>query len=430
MYSIKIVLALVLSLHIYPLFAQSITFFSPDPSPDSYLVFPIQIGERHTVPSKILGETRMCSIYLPESYHKNPQYAYPVLYIMDGDYNFHHITGVVEQLSSISKRIPELIVVGISDKGHQSYVKNTTPLDKTNNPEGQSEKFLKFIEKELKLYIESHYRTNSYDLLFGHSLGGLFTINTLLNSPKAFEAYIAVSPSLWWDNYSIEKKVEDFYKKYDNLNKTLFLTLGNEKGMGVYGFYNQLDKGKFADEYLKNKPLGLDYTFKVYPDENHNTVGLVSVNQGLKTIFSTYELSDYTEFKSLDQIQKRIKTLEDKYGKELMLPSTEIAHWVCILSESEQNTLGRTFPHLKPEIQHQRGLLQQKNKDVKNAILTLEKLVKSNPNTPEFMVSLAKVYLENKEEGKAKEMFHKAYDLAIKLESREWYLNELESYLK
>ncbi len=35
--------------------------------------------------------------------------------------------------------------------------------------------------------------------LFGHSLGGLFVLQTLFAEPGAFASYVAVSPSVWWD---------------------------------------------------------------------------------------------------------------------------------------------------------------------------------------------------------------------------------------
>lgn len=40
---------------------------------------------------------------------------------------------------------------------------------------------------------------NGISTLFGSSLGGLFTLYALLERPEAFNAYIAVSPAIWWD---------------------------------------------------------------------------------------------------------------------------------------------------------------------------------------------------------------------------------------
>ena len=51
------------------------------------------------------------------------------------------------------------------------------------------------------------------------------------------------------------------------------------------GFVDQLDIGEFSDTYLKETPLGLDYKFKQYPEENHNSVGLITLSDALKWRF-------------------------------------------------------------------------------------------------------------------------------------------------
>ena len=396
----------------YSIYAQSIT-----------------IGEKFSLDSKVLSEERHYNVYLPPSYFKNPEYSYPVLYVMDGDYNFHHITGVVEQMSLIGEKIPELIVVGISDKGHKAYVKNTTPFDTISNKDGQAELFFKFIHQELKPLINHKFRTIDYDILFGHSLGGLFTIQTLLNHPKAFTAYIAVSPSLWWDNYSLEDRVEGFYEKHENLGVKLFLSLGDEKGMGVYGFYNQLDIGNFADEYLKNTPLGLEYTFKVYPNENHNSVGLVSVKDALHAFFGTYSTVKNVELSTKEEYMLFFDTLDDNY-KKLKFPNTFISKMVEVLKEEDIKQLVHTHPFIKHMVNHQLGLKYFKNKDNKQALQYLNKLVIAQPKSPEYLVSLAKVYDTDHQKEKASETYKKAYMLAKTLKCRNWYLNELKSYIK
>ena len=79
----------------------------------------INIGERKMIASKVLQEERAFQVYLPASYFYSEKGSFPVIYIMDGDYNFHYETGLIELLSSISERIPEVIVVGISDNGSE-----------------------------------------------------------------------------------------------------------------------------------------------------------------------------------------------------------------------------------------------------------------------------------------------------------------------
>ena len=59
----------------------------------------IVIGEKVTIQSKVLGEERIMIVYLPASYDITDM-EYPVMYLLDGGYHFHHTTGIVQFLSS------------------------------------------------------------------------------------------------------------------------------------------------------------------------------------------------------------------------------------------------------------------------------------------------------------------------------------------
>ena len=62
-----------------------------------------------------------------------------------------------------------------------------------------ADKFRAFIRSEVIPYVENHYRTAPFRILAGHSVGGLFAIDTLARQPDLVHVYLAVSPSLWWD---------------------------------------------------------------------------------------------------------------------------------------------------------------------------------------------------------------------------------------
>jgi predicted alpha/beta superfamily hydrolase len=54
---------------------------------------------------------------------------------------------------------------------------------------------LAFLEKELIPEIDREFRTNSFSMLFGHSLGGLLVSHAYLQAESAFNAFIAIDPS-------------------------------------------------------------------------------------------------------------------------------------------------------------------------------------------------------------------------------------------
>lgn len=399
----------------------------------------ITIGKRFEIQSEILSETRYYNLYLPPGYGTLAAARYPVVYLMDGDYNFHHTSGLVEQLSLISERIPEMIVVGIADNGHASYVKNCTPHHPESNPTGQSAEFLKFITNELQPEISANWPAASYDILIGHSLGGLFTINALLSQPDAFNAYIAISPSLWWNDYTTEKLVPPFFEKHDNIQRFLFLSLGNEKGMGVLGFQNQLDIQTFADQYYKNPPLGLNYTFKQYPAENHNSVGLITVKDALNTLFRDYDLPAITldslsSFSAYETLmapyirmfssgfrfpERQLRTLINSFHQKA---PAELAVMESRLKEKYPASLMDFYRHL--------GSRYVKSGNVEEGLAILKKNCEMHPTSPEALSSLGDTYLGIKVRTEARTAYMKALTLAEKQQSRGWYLNQLRANLQ
>ncbi|RLC31074.1 hypothetical protein DRH13_03540, partial [Candidatus Woesebacteria bacterium] len=152
----------------------------------------VVIGQSLTMTSKILkGEVRVL-ISVPEGYNAGST-NYPVLYDM-GSFNFTYDCGTVEMLAN-QIYIPNMIVVGVP--GIQGgYV--PTPFEERGEEPAAADLSVKFLREELIPFVEKNYRTNSFRILHGHSVGGLFTMYTLFNYPDLFTAYIAGSP--WFQN--------------------------------------------------------------------------------------------------------------------------------------------------------------------------------------------------------------------------------------
>ena len=67
--------------------------------------------EERTLFSTIRGREYHLSVALPDSYKTSTQ-AYPVIYVLDGDYNFGVAAGLT-RFSNWFRNVPELIIVGI-----------------------------------------------------------------------------------------------------------------------------------------------------------------------------------------------------------------------------------------------------------------------------------------------------------------------------
>jgi predicted alpha/beta superfamily hydrolase len=251
------------------------------------LASPVSIGERVKLNSLHLNEEREIQILLPESYQSNTDATYPVIYLIDGDYTFHGLSGMLDFLANKAQLIPDVILVGIADKGTDIYRQYMTPAGLTapfkKEDAGKAELFLTFLEKELKPYINSHYRAANNSILVGHSMGGLFVLNALLESPNAFDNFVSMSPSVWLNDHAIMAKAKSFIGKSKHKPTSLYLSLGDETRSGLYGILQLLDETQ-----AKN----INWQFSHYPDENHNSVGLVALRADLKQIFNGWRISD------------------------------------------------------------------------------------------------------------------------------------------
>lgn len=192
---------------------------------------PIVIGRSYALPSSVMGQTREINVWLPPGYETSGQ-TYPVLYLLDGgqDQDFHHISGIA-QLGTIVGTTRDVIVVGIASVDRRNEL--ALPTD---NPEliaryptqGQSDRFRRFVSDEVMPFIEGRFRTSGEAALMGESLAGLFVVETFLKEPQMFDAYVAVSPSLWWDGGQLARQSGAHLRDHSNDPRTLILTLGDE----------------------------------------------------------------------------------------------------------------------------------------------------------------------------------------------------------
>lgn len=250
----------------------------------------ITIGQKFKIFSYILGEEREYYLYLPDSYGSNNK-KYPVIYSLDAEKNFIVPVSIQKMLGSgKGKKMPESIIVGIVNTDRARDLTPSFITDKHHDQDifktsGGSEKFTKFIMEELKSHIDSLYLTSDLNTILGHSLGGLFVINTLVHHPDYFDNYIALEPSLWWDKKKVSNEASDIFDKSDYTNKYLFIALAGDK--------ENKEKDKqysaildFATNIL---PLaasrGLSAKWKCYDNENHGGVIIPGTYDAFNYIF-------------------------------------------------------------------------------------------------------------------------------------------------
>ncbi len=285
--------------------------------------------QKLTVHSSILNEDRVVWVRTPRSYDQDKG-PLPVLYLTDGPDHINEIGSTIDFLVR-NNRMPPLIVVGIANTDRTrdltpSHSDAKDPDGKVSNPtSGGGDHFIDFIQNELMPEIDRRYRTAPYRVFAGHSLGGLLAIHILITRPDLFQAYIAVSPSLWWNNQSTLHQAQDFFASHPELNKTLFLSLGNEDNSQVpmRRSFEELQKT------LKNKtPKGFHWNSELYPDEDHGSTVLRAHYAGLRTVFADWQMprdpKDGMPVGGFSGLEKHYRELSARYGFQVPLPENAL----------------------------------------------------------------------------------------------------------
>ena len=332
--------------------------------------------------SDALDEVRNVSIYLPENYDLTTQ-KYPVLYLLDGNTHFQHAIGAVDFLSNMGI-MPQLIIVAIQNVDRN---RDFSPTHEARIPtSGGAEKFLEFVSDELITYISQNYRASNYKIIMGHSFGGTFVTYSLLTKPNLFDAYIAISPYIHYDDNYLVKEARTALKPNYNNHKYFYMSVGNEPA-----YFSALEE--FSSLIKEKSSKSIDFEYSKWNNENHATIPYLSLYNGLKFIFSDWQLpliSWQLALISLDQgmlaIDEHYKNTSAKYNIKLKTP------------ENIMNTLGYRY---------------MQKKDFKNAIKIFSENVKRYPKSPNVYDSLGEAYETNNQLKLAKKNYQKAYDLGI-----------------
>ncbi|MCX8533850.1 alpha/beta hydrolase [Chryseobacterium luquanense] len=266
-------------------FAAILFTFQFTVSAQNGTVKPLTIGEIRTLKSEILKEERALNIYLPQNFDKTK--SYPIIYLLDGSINedFIHVTGLVQFFNQMYS-MPETIVVGIANvdrKRDFTFHTDLKDLQKDYPTTGHSDKFINFLEKELKPYIENQFKTTD-TYLFGQSLGGLLATEILLKKPEMFNNYFIISPSLWWDDESLLKLAPQLLAKSNDTRKFVYISVGKGEHKVMVK-----DAEDLYDILKKSNKKNWKIEYKMMETDNHATILHRSLYEGLVKLFPYQE---------------------------------------------------------------------------------------------------------------------------------------------
>lgn len=224
----------------------------------------LSIGETWTVDSVALGETRRINVYIPAGVPAGT--ALPVMYMPDGGMleDFLHVAGLL-QVGAGNGTTRPFLLVGIENTQRRRDLTGPTESarDRSIAPQvGGSQAFRKFVRTELMPEVAKRYRITAETAIVGESLAGLFVVETLALEPDLFGTYIAIDPSLWWNDGRLVKRLAANPPRPAG-RKVLFIAVSRDGAPSV---------DHAALEAAFGKVPGLDFRYEEWPGESHATI--------------------------------------------------------------------------------------------------------------------------------------------------------------
>ena len=237
------------------------------------------------IESSQVGETRTINVWTPPEYMENTD-SFPILYMPDGGIkeDFPHIANTIAELVK-TKSIPPIILVGIENTERRRDLTGSSKVttDKKTAPISDGAgKFRTFVKDELFPEINKRYRTTDEKGIIGESVAGLFVVETFLLNPDMFDFYIAMDPSLWWNNQHLVKTAKDHLAKFPSKEKRFWFAGSNAKNISPY-------TSELAKILKTEAPNYLKWKYSNEPKEKHNTIFRATKERAFKWILNTKE---------------------------------------------------------------------------------------------------------------------------------------------
>lgn len=275
------------------------------PSPSTHAapeLAPILQSRVHRLRASAIADDYRITVMLPRSYDRDSTRRYPVVVLTDGNWLGPVAAPLAWDLSTV--RHPEVILVGVDldvsrfgDTGGKR-LRDLTPVYVVPPPRrdtssrsasppivtGGGPAFLAFIADDVLPLVDATYRTTTTDrTLAGYSLGGLFTLYALVERPTLFRRYIAISPSLWWADGAITKRLQELPRSPAHDSARVFVSVGGAEGPGM------LNPVRAVESALQGREGGAaNWHFQVFPDEIHESGWPAALSGGLRYVLGVW----------------------------------------------------------------------------------------------------------------------------------------------
>ena len=181
---------------------------------------------------------RRVYLYLPDSYAKEPDKRYPVMYMFDGhnvffdsDATYGKSWGMKKYMDSAKK---QLIIVAVEcNHDGNSRLEEYSPVNFDNATlgriKGRGRAYMNWLVGTLKPFIDENFRTlqdRTNTIICGSSMGGLMALYGATVYNHVFQRAACLSPSLW---VSPGKILELVAKAHIRRDTCIYMDYGSEE---------------------------------------------------------------------------------------------------------------------------------------------------------------------------------------------------------
>ncbi|UXN10194.1 alpha/beta hydrolase-fold protein [Bartonella sp. HY328] len=257
-------------------------------------------NDQHSTTDKKTADFENYRIFVATPKLLAPQDGWPVVWLLDGNMTFDYAV----------KNNPEAIIVAIGyplDNRDEIVARRYYDLTEKAGPEnfpnregkplpntGGRAAFSRFIMDDIRPIIKKQYSTNdNKQILYGHSLGGLFVLHEMLDGRQRYNIYCAADPSIWWSGHGILErfKAEPLFADTNIDQKTYLLISASGKRAQRSQLSPEDAKklaktrggpnGKYVFDLLKQYPF-IEENYQLYENDSHGTMIAPSVSDCLK----------------------------------------------------------------------------------------------------------------------------------------------------
>ncbi len=388
------------------LFLTQINVEAQDKSQNEYLQ---KVGLKDSFYSEVLNESRTFYVQLPANYNPEKLEQYPVVYVLDGEVFLPTVNNALEFYSG--GFMPEMVIVGISNAENRMRDLTTSKVNEMygqpfNVKNGEASNLIEFLEEELFPFVESKYPVTKYRTLIGHSYGGLFVCYALLNHSHLFENYIAIDPSLDWDNQDLIKQAKEKLEDENFDGKSLFVSLSGQLHMQnpAITIDNVMEDDsdftifarsniEFSEMIKANPDNGLIFDWKFYAREIHGTIPFPSIMDGLIGLFAWFQMENTDKFNSPET------------------PINELSEIINYRAEKLQDHFGYDVAPYPEDLLNILGYMSMDMEQIEKAKMFFEFAIEFYPQSANAYDSLAEFYERTEDNEKALINAKKAYEL-------------------